>query len=162
MCSSDLGATEAQPEGPFYSPDTPLRTSLLETGAKSPKLILQGMVLTPDCKPVANAVVDFWHCDDEGEYDNRGNKYRGHQFTDATGAFRLETIRPPQYPGRTPHIHAKLQGQDTRLLTTQVYFPDAAATNARDGIFSPKLLIAQRTLADGAIEGRFDFVLARA
>lgn len=154
-------ATEAQTEGPFYSPKTPARASLLEPGARSPKLVLQGLVLSPDCRPIANAVIDFWHCDDAGEYDNRGFRYRGHQFTDANGVYRLETIRPPQYPGRTPHIHAKLQGRDTRLLTTQVYFPDAAASNARDGIFSPKLLIAQRALADGSIEGRFDFVLAR-
>ena len=60
------GATEAQTEGPFYSPQTPLRTSLLEGATRAPKLVLQGLVLTPDCRPVANAVVDFWHCDDAG------------------------------------------------------------------------------------------------
>lgn len=154
--------TEAQTEGPFYTPQTPRRANLHEAVERAPRLVLQGLVLTPDCRPLANAVLDFWHCDDGGEYDNRTFRYRGHQFTDANGVYRLETIRPPVYPGRTPHIHAKLQGQQTRLLTTQVYFPDAAATNARDGIFSPRLLIAQRTLADGTIEGRFDFVLARA
>lgn len=124
--------------------------------------MLQGIVLTPDCRPVANAVIDFWHCDEAGVYDTRGFKYRGHQFTDANGVYRLETIKPPPYPGRTPHIHAKLQGQRTRLLTTQVYFPDEAAANARDGIFRRTLLIAQRTLADGTLEGRFDFVLSPA
>ena len=154
-------ATDAQTEGPFYSPKTPLRTTLLEPAARSRKLLLQGLVLTPDCRPVANAVIDFWHCDDNGEYDTSSFRYRGHQFTDASGAYRLETIRPPMYPGRTPHIHAMLQGAGTRLLTTQIYFPDEVAANARDGIFRPSLLIAQRTLPDGMIEGRFDFVLAR-
>jgi protocatechuate 3,4-dioxygenase beta subunit len=155
-------ATEAQTEGPFYSPRTPLRANLLAGATRAPKLVLQGLVMTPDCRPVANAVIDFWHCDDAGVYDTRGFIYRGHQFTDANGVYRLETIKPPQYPGRTPHIHAKLQGQHTRLLTTQVYFPDEAAANARDGIFRPSLLIAQRALPDGAIEGRFDFVLGSA
>jgi protocatechuate 3,4-dioxygenase beta subunit len=155
-------ATEAQTEGPFYSPSTPLRTSLLEGTTRARKLVLEGLVLTPDCRPVANAVIDFWHCDDEGVYDTRAFRYRGHQFTDANGVYRLETIRPPQYAGRTPHIHAKLQGQRTRLLTTQIYFPDEVAANARDGIYRPSLTIAQRTAADGSVQGRFDFVLTAA
>ena len=155
-------ATEAQTEGPFYTPQTPPRALLTEPSARSPILVLAGLVLTPDCRPVANAVIDFWHCDDDGVYDTRGFRYRGHQFTDANGAYRLETIRPPMYPGRTPHIHAKLQGQRTRLLTTQIYFPDEVAANARDGIFRPSLLIAQRVSANRVIEGRFDFVVAAA
>ena len=155
-------ATEAQTEGPFYSPRTPERISLIEGASRARKLVLEGLVLTPDCRPVANAVIDFWHCDDEGVYDTRGMRYRGHQFTDANGVYRLETIRPPQYPGRTPHIHAKLQGERTRILTTQIYFPDEPAANARDGIFRPSLLIAQQAAADGTVLGRLDFVLAAA
>ncbi len=152
-------ATEAQTEGPFYSPRTPERISLIEGASRARTLVLEGLVMTPDCKPVANAAIDFWHCDDEGVYDTRGMRYRGHQFTDANGVYRLETIRPPQYPGRTPHIHAKLQGERTRILTTQIYFPDEPVANARDGIFRPSLLIAQQTAPDGSVLGRFDFVL---
>ena len=60
--------------------------------------------MTPDCQPIAGAVMDFWHCDDAGVYDNAGFRYRGHQFTDASGAYRLRTIRPGKYPARTQHI----------------------------------------------------------
>ena len=63
--------TPRQTEGPFFSPNSPQRTSLLEGGEKS-RLILTGVVLTPDCKPVPNALLDFWHSDEQGAYDNRG------------------------------------------------------------------------------------------
>ena len=151
--------TEAQTEGPYYSPETPLRSVLTEAGTKGRKLIVQGVVLSPTCRPVAGAVLDFWHADEDGAYDNRGMRYRGHQFTDANGIYRLETIRPALYPGRTVHMHVKVQGKTTPLLTTQVYFPDQAVDNARDGIFSPKLLVALKNLSDGSQEARFDFVI---
>ncbi len=65
--------------------------------------------------PLANALLDFWQCDDAGVYDTRGFKLRGNQFTDAEGRYRLDTIVPGLYPGRTRHIHVKLQptGADT-------------------------------------------------
>ena len=66
---------------------------------------------------------------------------------------------PPAYPGRTPHIHAKLQGPGTALLTTQLYFPDEPVANADDPIFSPALVIDQEPQPDGSVLGRFDFVL---
>ena len=72
-------------------------------------LVVTGVVLSRDCKPVANALLDFWHADEQGDYDNRGFRYRGHQFTDAEGRYRLETIVPADYPGRTRHLHVKVQ-----------------------------------------------------
>ena len=107
-------ATRGETEGPYYTPQTPQRTDLREPDTRGPPLVLQGLVLTPDCRPVAGAVIDIWHSDEDGRYDNSGFRYRGHQFTDAAGAFRFETIRPARYPGRTPHIHVKVQGASTR------------------------------------------------
>jgi protocatechuate 3,4-dioxygenase beta subunit len=46
-------------------------------------------VLSLECKPVANALLDFWQADEFGEYDNKGFRYRGHQVTDAQGYWRL-------------------------------------------------------------------------
>jgi hypothetical protein len=46
---------------------------------------------------------------------------------------------------RTPHIHAKVQGRDTALLTTQLYLPDAQETNERDVGYDPALVIQHRT-----------------
>ena len=150
--------TPRQTEGPFYTPKTPNRADLRESGTTGETLVLEGMVLTPDCNPVAGAVIDIWHCDDKGRYDNSGYRYRGHQFTDRTGMFRFNTIRPPKYPGRTPHIHVKVQGEATRLLTTQLYFPDLAEVNNRDSIYRDELLM-QLSKEDTYWRGRFDFVL---
>jgi protocatechuate 3,4-dioxygenase beta subunit len=120
-------------------------------------MALSGRVLTTDCQPIAGAVVDFWHADDGGNYDNAGFLFRGHQFTDADGRFNLATIVQGLYPGRTRHFHVKVQGSETPLLTTQLYFPGESG-NASDGIFNEALLIETAETADG-LTGVFDFVL---
>ncbi len=125
-CGDDDDITPRQTEGPFYTPNSPERTSLLEPGITGTKITVTGQVLTTDCKPVANALVDFWHADDNGEYDNVGYKLRGHQFTDAAGRYNLRTFVPGLYPGRTRHFHVKVQAPNQRILTTQLYFPDPA------------------------------------
>ena len=161
-CTPDTSGTPAQTAGPFYTPGTPRRSNLREPGTTGDPLVFEGLVLTPDCRPAAGAVVDVWHCDEHGRYDNEGFRYRGHQLTDAAGAFRFETIRPPRYTGRTPHIHVRAQGEGTRLLTTQVYFPDLAASNRRDFIFRDDLLMRLDRTGGGEWRGRFDLVLAPA
>jgi protocatechuate 3,4-dioxygenase beta subunit len=101
--------TPPQTAGPYYTPDTPRRTRLVEPGMAGTPLVLTGRVLTPDCAPVAGALLDFWQCDADGHYDNRGYRLRGHQFSAAGGQYRLETIQPGSYPVRTPHIHVRVQ-----------------------------------------------------
>ena len=44
---------------------------------------IDGQVTTRSCRPVARALVDLWHADENGEYDNSGFRYRGHLLTDA-------------------------------------------------------------------------------
>jgi protocatechuate 3,4-dioxygenase beta subunit len=153
----DDDPTPAQTEGPYYTPDTPERNSLLEAGMSGTKLIVTGYVLSTDCQPVARALVDFWHCDDAGEYDNAGYRLRGHQFTDDQGRYVLETIVPGIYPGRTRHIHVKVQAPNQPVLTTQMYFPNEPE-NSRDGIFQPELLMAVQDTTDGKAAA-FNFVL---
>ncbi|MBP8001489.1 MAG: intradiol ring-cleavage dioxygenase [Chloroflexi bacterium] len=150
--------TIAQTEGPYYTPNTPERTSFWEEGTIGTRLVVSGRVLMTDCVPVAAALLDFWHADDGGEYDNVGYKFRGHQFTDANGNYTLETIMPGLYPGRTRHIHVKVQGPNMPVLTTQLYFP-GEPQNASDGIFHPDLVMTLQDSADGKT-GAFDFVLA--
>jgi protocatechuate 3,4-dioxygenase beta subunit len=145
--------TAAQTEGPFFKPKSPERRSFLENDSAKEKIILTGAVLSRACKPVAKALLDFWHADDAGEYDNRGYRCRGHQFSDADGRWRLETIVPAQYPGRARHIHVKVQAPGRRVLTTQIYFP-GDASNARDSLFRADLAMRR-----DAGEGRFDFVI---
>ena len=53
-----------------------------------------------------------------------------------------------------------MQGEATRLLTTQVYFPDREADNARDFIFRDDLVMRLARDGDGGVwRGSFDFVL---
>lgn len=145
--------TPRQTEGPFYTPNTPKRISLVEPGSNAPRLVVLGTVLSADCKPVPNALLDFWHSDERGEYDNRGFRYRGHQFADAQGRYRLETIVPAEYPGRTRHIHVKVQAGG-RILTTQLYFAGDPG-NRRDGLYRPELEMKKGK----GEETSFDFVV---
>ena len=153
----DDDPTPSQTEGPFFTPLSPKRTSLLESGVNGTKLTVTGLVVTRGCRPVAGALVDFWQADDAGAYDNSGYRLRGHQFTDAQGRYRLDTVMPGLYPGRTRHIHVKVQAPDKPILTTQLYFP-GEGRNARDGIFHSALVMKMAAAKDRRA-GVFNFVL---
>jgi len=156
---SSAQATPAQTAGPYYLPDSPRRSSLVEPGERAPRLLLGGRVVSTACRPISGALLDIWHCDAEGRYDNAGFRYRGHLFADAAGHYRLETIVPGLYPGRTRHLHIRVQAPGASPLTTQLYFP-GEARNADDGLWQPALQIAFGASGTGdARDGRFDFVL---
>ena len=123
------------------------------------RLLVTGYVLTTGCKPIRRALVDFWQADAGGVYDNDGYRLRGHQFTDATGRYRLDTIVPGIYTGRTKHIHVKVQRPGGAVLTTQLFFPGVSA-NTGDGLFESDLLVQRWRRASGRRTARFDFVLA--
>lgn len=147
--------TPSQTEGPFFKGGTPERRTLIEPGTTAPRLVITGQVLSaPGCRPVASALLEFWHSDERGEYDNSGYRYRGHQRTNDQGGYRIETIVPGAYPGRTRHIHVKVQAPGRRVLTTQLYFPNDPA-NRRDGIYRPDL--EMKMTQAGMAE--FDFVV---
>jgi protocatechuate 3,4-dioxygenase beta subunit len=156
-CRDGDEPTVRQTEGPFFKPRSPERSDLRVPGARGRLLELSGFVLTRRCRPLRGAVVDLWHADDKGEYDNIGFRYRGHVTTGLDGAFRFHTIVPELYPGRTRHYHVKVQAPGSRLLTTQLYFPNEPA-NLRDGLFQRKLLMRVADIGDG-LTGQFDFVL---
>ena len=156
-CGGDCAVTPPQTEGPYFKPNSPARASLIEPGIPGTRLVVEGSVLTADCKPVPRALLDFWQADAGGRYDNDGQRLRGHQLADEAGRYRLETVVPAQYPGRTRHIHVKVQAPGRPALTTQLYFPGESA-NQRDGIFDPKLVMKIRDVEGGKI-GAFDFVL---
>jgi protocatechuate 3,4-dioxygenase beta subunit len=158
--ADDLETTLPQTEGPFFTPNSPERTSLLEPGLPGTKLVVTGYVYSTDCRPVEKALLEFWHCDDAGVYDNVGYTFRGHQFSDADGRYELTTILPGVYTGRTRHIHVKVQAPDQPVLTSQLYFPDEPE-NARDGIYDPSLEMDLQDAPEGE-EGKvgfFTFVL---
>lgn len=156
-CPGAAAPTERQTAGPYFKPDSPLRASLLESGIAGTRIVVTGLVLSTTCQPVAKALIDVWHADDRGDYDNTGFRLRGHQFTDDQGRYRLETIVPGIYPGRTRHFHVKVQAPNRPVLTTQLYFP-GEAINARDPIFS-RDLVMQVSEATSGKAATFDFVL---
>ena len=122
VCSA---LTEPQTEGPYYTPDTPEKHSLLEEGMTGTRLILVGYVLDQNCQPLPNAWLDFWQADANGEYDNVGYRLRGHQFTDAQGRYYLETVLPGLYSSRPiEHIHLKVRPESGAEVTSHLYFPD--------------------------------------
>jgi protocatechuate 3,4-dioxygenase beta subunit len=156
-CRDGDDATVAQTEGPYFKPSSPERTELFEEGMAGQPIELVGFVLTRACKPLAGALLDFWQADDKGRYDNSGFRLRGHQFSDAEGRYKLRSVVPGAYVGRTRHIHVKVQPRGGRVLTTQLYFP-GESKNRSDGLFRKDLQIRTAKNA-GWLAGRFDFVL---
>lgn len=157
-CEGHAAATPRQTEGPFFTPSSPQRADLRGDGSGT-LLVLSGFVLTRQCRPIPGALLDFWHADTSGQYDNRGFRFRGRLFADQQGRYQLVTRTPGLYTGRTRHLHVKVRsGAQSPVLTTQLYFPDEPG-NRRDGLFDSKLLMTLRS-AEGGQLGRFDFVLA--
>ena len=144
--------TQAQTEGPYYTPNTPESHSLLEEGMPGTRLILVGYVLDQNCNPLPNAWLDFWQADANGEYDHVGYRLRGHQFTDAQGRFHLETILPGLYSSRPiEHIHVKIRPEGGEEVTSQLYFPD----RPMEGL---TVTLEER---DDYLMGYFNFVVQR-
>ena len=156
-CGDNAGVTAPQTEGPYFKPSSPLRASLLEPGMPGMPIVVEGSVLTTDCQPIPRALLDFWQADAGGRYDNAGYRLRGHQFTGDAGRYRLESVVPGLYAGRTRHLHVKVQAPGQPALTTQLYFPGEPG-NRRDFIFNPDLVMVVRE-AEGGKRARFDFVL---
>ena len=149
--------TPAQTEGPYFKPRSPARASLLDPETSGTRIVIDGAVRTTGCAPIPRALLDFWQADDRGRYDDAGYRLRGHQFTDDSGRYRLETVVPGVYPGRTRHIHVKVQAPEQPVLTTQLYFP-GEPMNRRDGLFDPALVVTMRS--DEGARASFEFVLA--
>jgi protocatechuate 3,4-dioxygenase beta subunit len=157
-CADHGEPTLAETEGPYFKPRSPRRGDLRIPGITGHPVELSGHVLTRSCRPVEAALVDLWHADDKGVYDNEGFRLRGHVFTDAQGRYAFRTILPGLYPGRTRHYHVKVQAPGEAVLTTQFYFPDEER-NATDGLFR-RALVMQVKKAESTLLAGFDVVLA--
>jgi len=68
-------------EVPFYKPNALLRDR------KFSWLTVSGRVLSyPDCKPIAQAVIEYWHANPEGVYDYA---HRATIFSDKEGRYKF-------------------------------------------------------------------------
>lgn len=162
-----LAATEESPEtednmeGPFYRAGAPVRSVLRENGMTGTPLTVAGRVFDTHGRPLKGALLDVWHADNTGEYDNKGFRLRGRIYTDEDGRYTLRTIKPLAYgepnDKRPSHIHVKVSSGASHVLTTQLYFK-GDPWNRRDQAVRPSLIMAPREEADG-LAARFDFVL---
>jgi len=162
-----LAATEEAPEtddnmeGPFYKPGAPVRSVLLEGAAAGTPLLLTGRVLDPRGRPLKGALLDLWHADHTGTYDNDGFKLRGRIYTDDDGRYSVRTIKPAAYGApddkRPSHIHVKASAGNSPVLTTQLYFK-GDPWNRLDPAVRPSLIMTPKEASDG-LTARFDFVI---
>ncbi len=163
--------TEPNIEGPYYRHGAPRRSDLRPTNADGTALLITGRVLSLDCRSVlGGAVLDVWHADAQGRYDNDGHLYappflyRGVVEVDARGEFRIQTVVPGRYLNgrqyRPAHVHVKVAAARHQALTTQLYVP-GDPYNADDPFIRPSLVMDLGTNG-GTQQACYDFVLAPA
>ena len=178
--------TPGQTEGPFFPTTFPadmdwdlVRVTGQAAQALGRVTYVAGRVLNKRGAPVRGAMVEIWQCDAHGIYNHpqqsgvsgRDSAFQGYGRTEvaADASYRFRTIRPPAYPGRTPHIHFKVSAPGAGRLTTQMYFA-GEPQNVRDGVLGrirdPKAresvivrLDAASELEPNALKGTFDIVL---
>ena len=165
---SNCTLTPEMTEGPFYFDADKVRSDIRD-GHDGVPLKLALRVRDASCEPIADAVVDIWHCDAGGAYSEEADPFlRGVQVTNRDGIAEFTTIYPGWYQGRTVHIHAKVHLDASTVLTTQLYFDDAVTDrvfaqapydargereprNDGDGIFDPALVMDLSQDADGYV-----------
>lgn len=155
--STSASITPELTEGPYYKSGSPEQANLYQEGMTGVKLVVTGYVYDTNCQPVANAWLDFWQADANGNYDNSGYTLRGHQYTDENGRYELTTVVPGLYPGRTEHIHFKLQAPNRQILTSQLFFPGVTQNDA-DGIYNANLLLSIQEASDGLL-AQYNFIV---
>src|SRR5256886_2105435 len=157
-CTAPATALVELTEGPYYKANPPQNAVLRTTGVAGTPLTLTGYVVSKSCQPIANAKLDFWQADGNGSYDNSGYTLRGWQLTDANGAYRLETVIPGLYPGRTEHIHVKVT-VNGKTYTSQLFFP-GVSQNAGDSIYAANMLITLSSATTTPRTGTFNFIIS--
>lgn len=139
--------TSVAEEGPYFIDDRVFRRDIRD-GQEGQGLLLRLQVIdVPRCEPLPNAVVEIWHCNALGYYSGYAGQdpdadpteitelvdhlpvqseerwLRGAQRSNDDGNCEFLTVYPGWYSGRTVHIHAKVHVNESRLITSQLYFP---------------------------------------
>jgi hydroxyquinol 1,2-dioxygenase len=159
---AESGSAESTVLGPYYwqgAPEMPLGANLAE-GVKGEPAFYSGRVLSADGRPLANAVLDVWSGDGEGNYDMQmpgepSMKARGKLRTDAEGRYWFRSIRPTFYPvptdgpvglmlkkmGRHPyrpgHIHMIVSAEGYEPVTTHLFVAESEYLDS-DAVFGMK------------------------
>ena len=135
-------------QGPFYSTNAPLiiNNQLALADELGTRFIISGRVHNLDCTEyIEGAIIDIWHANDAGAYDNTGFNLRGKTTSNSQGFYLFETIYPGKYLNgsayRPAHIHFKITPPGFPILTTQLYFqgdsdiPSDAAASISSGTY---------------------------
>jgi protocatechuate 3,4-dioxygenase, beta subunit len=187
--TATLTLTPAQSEGPFYPQSSffaarsDLDADMLNVAGstsapRGTPLLLNGRVLLANGAALANATVEIWQCDANGQYAydistlhkaDKGFQGFGRAVTDARGHYAFRTLRPVAYYGRPPHIHMKVWhgtgAARKELLTTQMYVRSEVYENdgvfraARDTAAHERLITNLRTQGN-ALVAQWDVVVA--
>lgn len=179
------GATPTTVLGPFYvedAPELPLGAEVAQA-MKGERLHVSGQVRTAGGAPIAGALVDIWHSDEDGFYDvqrpaEEHASLRARFRTDDQGRFHFWTLLPTSYPvpddgpvgdllratGRHPmrpaHVHFMIAAPGHETLVTHVFVAGDAYLDS-DAVFGVKQdLIAEFTRApEGHRVLQYDFAL---
>lgn len=160
-------------EGPFYMENPPFLTDNKLAGdmEEGEKMIISGRVFNLDCSEfIPETIIDVWHANNAGEYDNAGFNLRGYTMTNNQGFYLFETIKPGKYLNgssfRPSHIHFKITPPGFEELTTQLYFEgdtsipgDAAASITSGQYDATNRIISLTENEEGILEGTFDIVV---
>jgi hydroxyquinol 1,2-dioxygenase len=156
------GATETTVLGPFYVQNPPefANGEDIAPGIAGETLLVEGRIASADGTPLAGAIVDVWHSDQEGFYDVQDASatepsLRGRLHTDAEGRFHFWTIMPRWYPipddgpvgqmlnatkrhpNRPAHVHFMIQAPGHEMLVTHVFSDDSPYLDS-DAVFGVK------------------------
>jgi protocatechuate 3,4-dioxygenase beta subunit len=133
-------------EGPYYVDEQLNRsdirsdpgTGLIKEGALLALSFNVTRASSTACEPLADAIVDVWHCDALGVYSDvsdpgfntAGQKFlRGYQVTGTDGVAWFTTIYPGWYRGRAVHLHFKIRSaasvSSAFEFTSQLFFDDS-------------------------------------
>jgi protocatechuate 3,4-dioxygenase beta subunit len=115
--------------GPFYRPDAPTRNDLTDKKTVGTQIQIKGKVFEDDCiTPIPNAMVEIWHCNTKGEYDNSSQDFqlRAKWFTNENGEYSFLTVLPGKYLNgklyRPAHVHYRVTADNSNELISQLYF----------------------------------------
>ncbi len=139
-------ATESTVFGPFFVQSSPAFElgADISGGAAGQPCFYSGRVRSVDGAPLAGALVEVWHSDEDGNYDVQdpdldGAQNRGHLLTDDDGGYRFSSVLPEAYPlppdgpvsellratrrpfMRPAHVHFMISAPGCDTLITHVF-----------------------------------------
>jgi len=120
--------TEPDALGPFYKPGAPERASIGQG------YVLNGVVKSTTCRPIAGAQLEFWLAAPDGNYDD---DHRATLFSDDSGRYQFESNFPPKYSFRPPHIHMRVSAPGYQTLVTQHYLQEGQSQGTFDLVLEP-------------------------